>query len=158
MAFIQIQMANTIKGSLGQEFVLDSDVELNFTVVTNTTEVNTYYILEKGIEIFKLEYSGVIKYRGENLKKEVCKNHWRYNGFPVENFVIDFNWGVVLDGQVVSSVSQGGYFFDWISQMWRKKKIVPYSPWMRIDFDVDKVTPILAACVLFSYVAQVIDQ
>jgi hypothetical protein len=158
MAYIQFNMAKTIKSSVRHEYLLDSDIDLNFSVISNDTEVNTYYIFEDDIEIFKLEYSGVIKYRGDNLKKEVGKDSWHYPRFPIEELVINFNWGIIVAEQVISSVSYGGYFFDWISNMWREKKILPYSPWMRIEFETEKVTPIVAACVLFSYVAQVTDQ
>jgi hypothetical protein len=158
MAFIQMQMANTVKSALGTVFALHSDIECNFSVVMSEAEVNTYYIYESEAEVFKLEYSGVISYRGKKLNKEVNKGHWRYPGFLGEELLLDFNWGILIDEQVVSSVSYGGYFFDWVKEMWKEKKLLSYSPWMRIEFDAGKVNSIVAACVLFSYVAQVTDQ
>jgi hypothetical protein len=99
---------------------------------------------------------------GDNLVAQVNGTHIVLHGEPIEiqrdgisrwGWVIDNNSRTVLypnnesyriDNEVVARVTSGGGLFSWLLIMLKTRSFIPFSPFIKLEYDDDKIETLLA--------------
>ena len=147
MAFIKAYL-NELKVVDGRQLnSYHTDMELKFNVITSRQGCGyEIYVGEK--ELAKVNFSELV-INGHKLKSNSSKTEWILREMLDLKLSIGSENDYCLNGESVCRVSKGGYLVNWLIDMVKQRAFEPYKPYCMVEFDCDKIEPLLALCILF---------
>jgi hypothetical protein len=148
MAYIEMCRHNTKIEEKGNKFIIESDLKLNYSAYSNDSYTG-FIIYESGELIAEVDNVGHFIFRNKDLRKKgEYGNGYGYGEYHKGRIKISDD-EILLNGNKVGLISDGGDLFSWIGEMLRETKLIPYKPWERIDFDENLLDVDVALCLLF---------
>lgn len=145
MAAIKVKLNSQNYENFKIEYLLESDLDLEFKVLCSNENTSKYEIYEKGELLAVVGVAGYFWHRDHEITKS-GPNEWK--GLPVGELKLTTDNQVLIDKSVKANLVSFG-IFEWLKEVLQKLRLVKFEQWLSINFDEKELSQDIAICALF---------
>ncbi|MFC3120017.1 hypothetical protein [Agaribacter flavus] len=145
MAFIKVKLNSQSYKNFKIEYLLESDLNLEFKVLCSNENTSMYEIYEKGELLAVVGVAGYFWHRDHMIKKS---DSYGWEGLPIGDLKLTTDNQVLINGTAKANLASFG-IFEWLKEVLVNLRLVKFEQWLLINFNENEMSQDIAICALF---------